>query len=179
MWSRVLPKGTPIRVVQSIQTGTSTWETAITGIVESWIHEETGAWYAHGQFGKMWLPRVCIRKLDGELTVLTVDRMTEIAPLAPATWVYKPPSPLKARPPTLGEETGDSTAVPDRKLVPLPGIVAFAPPDRPRIVVGKADSENAPVHAETGCFQLPRPRDGRRLPLKLTRPVVRLADSLW
>jgi hypothetical protein len=84
MWSRILPKGTLVRVVQSIQTGTSTWETAVTGVVESWAYEETGAWYAHGKLGKLWLPRIRIRKPDGELTVVIVDRLTEIEPLVAA-----------------------------------------------------------------------------------------------
>jgi len=53
MWSRILPKGTPVRVVQSIRTGTSTWKTAVTGVVESWAYEETGAWYAHGKLGRL------------------------------------------------------------------------------------------------------------------------------
>jgi hypothetical protein len=177
MWSRVLPKDTPIRVVQSIQTGTSTWTTTVTGVVESWTYEETGAWYAHGKLGKLWLPRIRIRKPDGELTVVMVDRFTEIAPLAPATWVYIPPSPVMTKPPTHRETLQGSAVIPRGELMPLPGSVPFARLGSPRIVVDKASSEEASVPAETGCFQLPPPRDGRPPPLKLTRAVAGLASA--
>ena len=100
MWSRILPKGALIRVVQSIQTGTSTWRTAVSGVVESWAYEETGAWYAHGQRGKLWLSRIHILKSDGERTVVTVDRLTEIQTLARTEWIWTGPSPVRTVPAT-------------------------------------------------------------------------------
>jgi hypothetical protein len=134
MWSRILPKGALVRVVQSIRTSTSTWKTTIAGVVESWAYEETGAWYAHGKLGKLWLPRIRIRKPDGELTVVTVDRMTEIEPRVPAKWSLMPPSPAMPETPTHREEMWGSIVVPERNMMPLPGVVSSHPPGPLRMV---------------------------------------------
>jgi hypothetical protein len=176
MWSRILPTGTPIRVVQSIQTGTSTWKTEVTGVVESWAYEETGAWYAHGKLGKLWLPRIRIRKPDGELTVVTLDPMTEVEPLAPAEWIGMPPSPVNASP---KRETWSSIVAREGHR-PLPGAVYPDPSGNPRNVAGEAGPENAPAHTEGGCHRASRKIMWARRPLsaKPTQETARLADAL-
>lgn len=37
--------------------------------------------YAHGKDGKFWLLRITLQKDDGEISVLTLDRYTQIVPL--------------------------------------------------------------------------------------------------
>lgn len=166
MWSRILPKGTPIRVVQSIQTGTGTWKTAVTGVVESWAYEETGAWYAHGKFGKLWLPRIRLREPDGELTVVTVGLMTQIEPLAPADWIGMPPSPVNAAP---KRETWSSIVAREGHK-PLPATGHPGPTGDPRIVGGEACPRRR--------RRLP-PRGLKvRIPAKLNHESARLAGSL-
>jgi hypothetical protein len=172
MWSQILPNGSPVRVVQSIQTGTSTWKTAVTGVVESWGYEETGAWYAHGKLGKLWLPRIRIRKPDGELTVLTVDPMTQIEPLAPVEWISMPPSPENA---SRKRETWSSIVA--REGRPLHGAVYPGPPGHPRDVGGEAGPEGWKV-------RLPPPKavaatgSQSPFPAKPAQETARLAEAL-
>ena len=81
MRSRRLPKGTPILVVQRIHQTDSSWEAKTAGVIDSWEEEPTGAWYAHGRGGKLWISRLRLRKADGELSTLTIDDQTRIYPL--------------------------------------------------------------------------------------------------
>ena len=82
MYSRVLPKGTPVRVVQGIHQSDASYEAETVGVIEAWDEEPTGAWFAHGRNGKLWLKRLKLRKADGELSVLTIDDQTEIHVIA-------------------------------------------------------------------------------------------------
>ena len=84
MRSTRLPKGTPVLVVQRIHQTDPSWEARTAGVVDWWEEEHTGAWYAHGRHGKLWLSRLQLRKVDGELTTLTIDEQTRIYPLAAA-----------------------------------------------------------------------------------------------
>ena len=78
------PTQTPVRVRQTARYGNETIETEVVGVVESWEELPTGAWYAHGKNGKLWLTRLTLRKADGELSVLVIDDNTTIARLEPA-----------------------------------------------------------------------------------------------
>jgi hypothetical protein len=174
MWSQILPNGSPVRIVQFIQTGTSTWKTAVTGVVESWAYEETGAWYAHGKLGKLWLPRVRIRKPDGELTVVTVDLMTEIEPLAPAEWIGMPPSPVNASP---KRETWSSIVARESHRPP-PGVVHPHPSGNPRNVGGEAGPEGWKARLPAPKKAVAAEGSQSPLPAKLTQETARLAGSL-
>lgn len=81
MWMKALPKGTPVRVAQVIDRREGKWTTRAEGVLESCGFEETGAWFAHGKRAKLWLPRLHIRKPDGEITVLAMDRNSVVEPL--------------------------------------------------------------------------------------------------
>lgn len=54
-----------------------------------WERRPTESWYAHGKTPvgaegpKLWLNRLRLRKVDGELTLIVIDDATEIAKLAP------------------------------------------------------------------------------------------------
>ena len=60
-------------------------ETCAVGVVEAWEELPTGSWYAHGAKDKLWLTRLKLRKVDGELTLLVIDDSTSIAKLEAAT----------------------------------------------------------------------------------------------
>ena len=79
-----LSNGTPVLVVQRIHQTDSSWETRTAGVIDSWEEDPTGAWYAHGRNGKLWISRLRLRKADGELSTLTIDEQTRIYPLVAA-----------------------------------------------------------------------------------------------
>jgi hypothetical protein len=56
-------------------------ETEVVGVIEEWGELPTGSWYAHGKKDKLWLLRLKLRKVDGEVTLLVVDDNTAIAKL--------------------------------------------------------------------------------------------------
>ena len=80
------PPGTPVYVMQS--TTSTRREGAppaeVVGVVEAWEELPTGSWYAHGKKDRLWLKRLRLRKVDGEITLLVVDDSTVMAKLEPA-----------------------------------------------------------------------------------------------
>ena len=77
-----IPPGTRVRVEQRIVRGAganpSASVTTIEGEVVSHEMEPTGAWYAHGKKGKLWLTRLWIKKPDGEISALNLDSNSRI-----------------------------------------------------------------------------------------------------
>jgi len=77
----LFPVGTPVCV------NTKTWrrdratQTRTIGTVEAWEELPTGSWYAHGRKDRLWLRRLKLRKVDGEISLLVVDDATSIARL--------------------------------------------------------------------------------------------------
>jgi hypothetical protein len=69
--------------VQGIHQSDPTYQTQTLGVIEDWAEEPTGAWYAHGRNGKLWLQRLRLRKADGELTSLIIDAQTQSHALEP------------------------------------------------------------------------------------------------
>ena len=80
----LFPVGTPVCV------NTKTWrrdratETQTFGTIEAWEELPTGSWYAHGRNDRLWLRRLKLRKVDGEISLLVVDDATSIAKLEQA-----------------------------------------------------------------------------------------------
>ncbi len=81
----LFPPGTPVLIRQRIDCPWRQTEVEVAGVVESWDEQPTGSWFAHGRKDKLWLKRLKLRKVDGELTLLTLDDATTIAKLEPAT----------------------------------------------------------------------------------------------
>ncbi len=77
-----IPPGTRVRVEQRIVHGACAnplaGVTTIEGEVISHDMEPTGAWYAHGKKGKLWLARLWIKKPDGEISALNLDSNSRI-----------------------------------------------------------------------------------------------------
>lgn len=78
-----LKPGDRIRVTQRIESRTGAWPSRVEGTVESCKWEPTGSWFAHGKDDRLWLLRVRLRKDDGEITTLVIDRNSEIDLLTP------------------------------------------------------------------------------------------------
>jgi len=78
------PPGTPVRVRELTVRRGKPIEAETIGMVEEWDELPTGSWYAHGKDDRLWLRRLKIRKLDGEISLIVLDDGTSIAKLEPA-----------------------------------------------------------------------------------------------
>ena len=72
--------GQKLRVRQEIDRREGNWVREIVGVVQEVTMQPTGSWYAHSKDDKFWLARIMLRKDDGELSLLNVDRFTRIDP---------------------------------------------------------------------------------------------------
>ena len=50
------------------------WETEVDGEIVSVRVRPTGSWFAHGKDDRLWLSRLQLRRPDGELIELNLDR---------------------------------------------------------------------------------------------------------
>ncbi len=82
------PPGTPVCVKQTVHRRECSYESEVVGVVEAWEELPTGSWHVHGRKDrqtnggrKLWLTRLKLRKVDGEVTLLVIDDGTEIARL--------------------------------------------------------------------------------------------------
>ncbi len=80
----LLPPGTPVSVRQKSRRREGALVSEVVGVVEEWEDRPTGSWFAHGKNGKLWLKRLKLRKVDGELSLITIDDATELAKLQAA-----------------------------------------------------------------------------------------------
>lgn len=78
------PPGTPVCVTEVTWRRDRSVEVRTVGVVDAWEEMPTGSWHAHGRKDRLWLRRLKLRKLDGEVTLLVVDDGTSIAKLKPA-----------------------------------------------------------------------------------------------
>ena len=81
---QLFPIGTPICITEKIRRRDRTTETRTCGTVEEWEELPTGSWHAHGKNDRLWLRRLKLRKVDGEISLLVVDDSTSIARLEAA-----------------------------------------------------------------------------------------------
>ena len=73
-----LKPGQRIRVERTIRTREGDWKTSVEGEVVYVEHRPTGSWFAHGKNDKLWLQRVRIKKSDGELAELVLERDAKV-----------------------------------------------------------------------------------------------------
>jgi hypothetical protein len=71
-------KGTKVRVTQQVPRLTGVMATTLEGTVERFEQAKTGSWYAHSKDHKLWMDRLTVRKVDGELVVCNLDQYTNI-----------------------------------------------------------------------------------------------------
>jgi hypothetical protein len=70
--------GTRVRVTQQLPQTHTVWTTSIEGVVCRFRQAKTGSWFAHAKADRLWLDRLEIRKDDGELVTLNLDRYSVI-----------------------------------------------------------------------------------------------------
>jgi len=88
--------GQRVVVVQQIPQRDEVWTNRVEGVIRRVGQRKTGSWYAHAKDDKLWLDRVELRKDDGEIVILNLDRYSHVEPIAPD-------SPQGPEAPTQGE----------------------------------------------------------------------------
>lgn len=73
--------GQRVRVTQQTPRLSGAFESSVEGIVQRFGSQKTGSWFAHGKDDKLWLDRLELRKDDGEIVVLNLDRYSHVEPL--------------------------------------------------------------------------------------------------
>ena len=73
--------GKRVRITQCVDRREGVWSGDVIGTIVSLALQKTGSWHAHGKDAKLWLRRILLRKDDGELTTLTLDRSTRVEEL--------------------------------------------------------------------------------------------------
>jgi len=81
MYTKRLAVGTKVRVIQDIHQSGTAYGAETVGVIDAWDGEPTGAWFAHGRNGRLWLQRLRLRKPDGEVSLLTIDDRTRVQPI--------------------------------------------------------------------------------------------------
>ena len=69
---------TRVRVTQQLPQTHTVWSTSVEGTVLRYRQATTGSWFAHAKDDKLWLDRLELRKDDGELVTLNLDRYSVI-----------------------------------------------------------------------------------------------------
>jgi hypothetical protein len=73
--------GTRVRVTQQMPQTHAVWTTSVEGTVCRYRQAKTGSWFAHGKEDRLWLDRLELRKDDGELVTLNLDRYSVVESL--------------------------------------------------------------------------------------------------
>ena len=93
-----LKPGTHVRITQQFPRLSGTMVTTVQGVVTRIGQEKTGSWFAHTKDNKVWIDRLELRKKDGELVVLNLDRFSAVeileeAPQDPSAKTTGSPTP--------------------------------------------------------------------------------------
>jgi hypothetical protein len=74
--------GQRVRVTQQVirldRPGGGTMATTIEGTILSFSQQKTGSWFAHAKDHKLWLDRLELRKDDGEIVFVNLDRHSHV-----------------------------------------------------------------------------------------------------
>jgi len=85
MTETMFEPGTPVCVRQECMRRGKPLTIEVVGAVVSWEDKPTGSWYAEGKDDKLWLRRLQLKKVDGEIVWLVIDDSTHIARIEAAT----------------------------------------------------------------------------------------------
>lgn len=75
-----LQAGVRVRVTQQMPQVGQVWTTTVEGTIVRWRQAQTGSWFAHSRGDRLWLDRLELRRDDGEVIVLNLDRYSVIEP---------------------------------------------------------------------------------------------------
>ena len=70
--------GTRVRVTQQLPQTHAVWTTTVEGTVCRYRQAKTGSWFAHAKADRLSLDRLEIKKDDGELVTLNLDRYSVV-----------------------------------------------------------------------------------------------------
>lgn len=73
-----LVPGAKVKVIQQIAARDYSWSSEIVGTVVEYSQQETGSWFAHSKNDRLWLDRLTLRKPDGEITTLNLDKYSVV-----------------------------------------------------------------------------------------------------
>jgi hypothetical protein len=73
-----LVPGAKVKVVQQIAARDHSWSSEVSGTVVEFEQKVTGSWFAHSKNDKLWLDRLTLVKLDGEITTLNLDEFSDV-----------------------------------------------------------------------------------------------------
>jgi hypothetical protein len=79
--------GQRLRITQQVPhlgNGDPTLATVVEGVVVKYVQQKTGSWFAHSKDHKLWLDRVQLRKDDGELVYVNLDKYSSVEELSAA-----------------------------------------------------------------------------------------------
>jgi len=79
-----LKPGVKVKVTQQIAARDYAWSTPVSGTVVGFEQKPTGSWFAHSKDDRLWLDRLVLRKEDGEITTLNLDKFSRIEIETPA-----------------------------------------------------------------------------------------------
>lgn len=80
-----MEQGVRVRVVQQMPRLSGAMATTVEGTVVRFEQSKTGSWYAHSKDDRLWLDRLELRKDDGEMVVLNLDRYSHVEVLGEST----------------------------------------------------------------------------------------------
>jgi hypothetical protein len=71
--------GQRVRITQQVpRVNQSPYASTVEGTVVRSYQSKTGSWYAHSKDHKLWLDRLEIQKVNGELAVINLDQWTRV-----------------------------------------------------------------------------------------------------
>lgn len=70
--------GQRVRVTQQVPRLSGNMSITVEGTILRFGQQKTGSWFAHSKDDKLWLDRLELRKDDGELIALNLDRYTRV-----------------------------------------------------------------------------------------------------
>ena len=73
--------GQRVRITQQTPRQNGGFSITLEGTIQRLGQQKTGSWFAHSKDDKLWLDRLELKKADGELVVVNLDRYSVIEPL--------------------------------------------------------------------------------------------------
>ena len=70
--------GSMVRVTKQLSLGNGPSSFVIEGEVLRVRQSKTGSWYAHSRDKKLWLDRIELKKVDGEIVIVNLDDATVV-----------------------------------------------------------------------------------------------------
>jgi len=70
--------GQRVKIVQQIPHRSRVWTTELQGEAVKYEQAKTGSWFAHAKDDRLWLDRLHLRKVDGEVVIVNLDSYTHV-----------------------------------------------------------------------------------------------------